>query len=516
MYDLDGAGTFWQVSSTYSHSSPNSFMHGYSTAVPEGQNGWLITPPIQLPPTTGRYIFSWWNYNQYPTWLVYNGLKVNTTNDPNDPNWVELWSPESVSASWTNALVNITPYAGQTVFFAFNYQGYDADSWYIDDVSIYELQEDNIPPTLIHLPILNTPRTDINYLVYAEIAEDPIWNNPLFTRLYYMTDTGSEWIETPMIPGTPPEYRAYIPAQPLGTTIQYYIKAWDSEQNIARTDTLSFEVDNPTWIYYDTGGTVFLSISGYSFYGPTMLFENPFYGTGFPLKLLATDGATYYDASNVNLRIYSYDGVTITALTSPIPVSFVAQTYQVFDLSSYDINITTPYFFVAYEDVPSTNYFLWDDTYDYGTTFVMINGQFSIIGRSGSWCIGAYITNGVPTTLQVPVVTITEVSGQPVLSWNPVYGANGYKVLASADPYAPEPWEQVAFITGTTYTYTGTDDKKFFKVTAVFEAPVKGSYYLSGRALDTKKIKTDTSPALNKKVTTVVAPKVKIENQRKK
>ena len=490
MYDLDGGGTYWQGSTAYSHSSPNSFMHGYSSTPATGQDGWLITPPVQLPTTTGIYIFSWWNYNQWPDDMVYNGLKVNTTNDPNDPDWVELWAPESGSSTWTNVLVNITLYAGQTVFFAFNYAGYFADSWYIDDVSIYELMADNIPPTITHLPLLNTPRHDINYLVYAEIAEDTIWNNPMFTNLYYKTDTETDWIETPMNPGIPPEFTAYIPAQPLGTTIQYYIKAWDSEQNIAMTDNLSFEVNNPTWLYYDTGGTVYIRISGENFFGPTMLFENPFFGTGFPLKLLGTDGATY-NATTANLHIYGFDGATITDLITPIPVSFTtAQEYQSFDLSSYDINITTPYFFVAYEDIPGTTYFLWDDTYDYGTTFVIIDGDFYTISRSGSWCIGAYITNGIPTTLQVPVITIADESGQPVLSWDPVYGANGYKVLASADPYAPDPWEQIAFITGTTYTYTGTDDKKFFKVTAVSEAPGKAGYYLSGRALNTKDIKT--------------------------
>jgi len=515
MYDLDGAGTFWQVSSTYSHSSPNSFKHGYSTAVPEGQNGWLITPPVQIP-TTGHYVLSWWNYNVYPAWMVYNGLKVNTTDDPNDPNWIELWSPASVASAWSNAVVNITPYAGQTVYFAFNYQGYDADDWYIDDVSIYELIADEFPPIITHLPVLNTPRDDINYLVYAEITDDPNWNNPIGgANLYYSTDSGTTWSEPiAMTPGTAPEYTAYIPAQPLGTTVDYYLEAWDSEMNMATTDTYSFSVNNPTWIRYDTGGTVYLGYSAYIF-GPTMLYENPYYGTGIPLKLLETDGESY-DATTANLHIYSFDGVTMTDLITPLAVSFPAQTHQIFDLSSYDINITTPYFLISYEDIPAGNYFLWDDTYDYGTTFVRISGQLYTLGdRTGAWCIGAYVTNGI-SAIETPVVTIYNVAGNPVLSWNAVSGANGYKVYASADPYAPEPWEQIAFITGTTYTYTGTDDKKFFKVTAVTEAPTKGSYYLSGRALNTKEMKPNISSAHTKKVTSVVAPKVKIENQRKK
>jgi len=510
MVDVDGAGTYWEGSTAYSHSSPNSFRHNFSDEVDDGQNGWLITPPIQIP-STGNYVLSWWNYNVWPTDMVYNGLKVNTTDDPNDPNWVELWAPATVAAAWSNAVVNITPYAGQIVYFAFNYQGYYADTWYIDDVSIYELLVDEFPPTITHLPVLNSPRNDINYLVYAEIEDDPSWNNPIGgANLYYSIDSGTTWsAPVPMTPGTAPAYTAYIPAQPLGTTIEYYLEAWDSELNMATTDTYSFSVNNPTWIWYDTGGTVYLGFTGYIF-GPTVLYENPYYGTGIPLKLLGTDGKSYY-ATTANLHIYSYDGETITDLITPLAVSFAALTYQTVDLSSYDINITTPYFLIAYEDIPAGNYFLFDETYDYGTTFVKISGQLYTLDTAGSWCIGAYVTNGI-SEIEAPVVTIANVDGHPVLSWNAVSGANGYKVWGASDPYAPDPWTQIEYITGTTYTYLGTDDKKFFKVTALTEAPAKGSRRLNDVSLRNK----NHLGLANSSMQAVNAPKANIEKRVKK
>lgn len=504
MVDVDGAGTYWQASTAYSHSSPNSFVHSYSIAVDDGQNGWLITPAIQVP-ATGHYVLSWWNYNAYPSWMVYNGLLVNTTDDPNDPNWVELWAPTTVAAAWSNAVVNITPYAGQIVYFAFNYQGYDADNWYIDDVSIYELLVDEYPPVITHLPILNTPRTDINYLVYAEIADDPSWNNPIGgASVYYSTNSGTTWNgPIAMTPGTAPAYTAYIPAQPLGTTVQYYIQAWDSLNNMATTDTYSFAVNNPVWIYYDTGGTIYLGYSGYIF-GPTVLYENPFYGTGIPLKLLGTDGESYY-ATTANLHIYSYDGTNMFDLITPIPVSFAAQAYQTFDLSSYDINITTPYFLIAYEDIPAGNYFLFDDTYDYGTTFVKINGQLYTLDRAGSWCIGAYVTNGT-STIAAPVATIANVGGNPVISWNAVSGANSYQVWSASDPYSAQ-WTLLATTTGTTYTYTGSDSKKFFRVIAATDIPAKGVRNVNGLALGNN----NQIGLTHSSIQPVNAPKAKIE-----
>jgi len=443
--------------------------------------------------------------------MVYNGLKVNTTDDPNDPNWVELWAPATVASAWSNAIVNLSAYTGQTVYFAFNYQGYDGDTWYIDDVSIYELLVDEFPPTITHLPVLNTPRNDINYLVSAEIEDDPSWNNPIGgANLYYSIDSGTTWsAPVPMTPGTAPAYTAYIPAQPLGTTIEYYLEAWDSELNMATTDTYSFSVNNPTWIWYDTGGTVYLGYTGYIF-GPTVLYENPYYGTGIPLKLLGTNGESY-SAITANLHIYSYDGETMTDLITPLAVSFAATTYQTVDLSSYDINITTPYFLIAYEDIPAGNYFLFDETYDYGTTFVKIQGSLYTLSNSGSWCIGAYVTNDI-SGIEAPVVTIANVSGNPVLSWNAVSGAIGYKVWGASDPYAPDPWSQIEYTTGTTYTYLGTDDKKFFQVTALTEAPAKGSRRLNSVSLRNK----NHFGLANSSIQPVNAPKTIIEKRVKK
>lgn len=138
--DLDGGGAFWESSTSFNHTvaGSRSAKHGFSSAIPiPGQNGWLITPLIVLPAATNMAI-SFWNYNQYPNDLVYNGVLVNTTADPNDPNWEEIWAADTATANWTNEIVSITGYAGQTIYLAFVYQGYNADSWFVDDIEIYQ------------------------------------------------------------------------------------------------------------------------------------------------------------------------------------------------------------------------------------------------------------------------------------------------------------------------------------------------------------------------------------------
>jgi len=485
MVDVDGAGTNWVGSPTYSHSAPNSFKHGYSTATPDpGQDGWLITPAVQVP--VGNYYLSWWNYNVYPTYMVYNGVKVNTTNNPSDPNWVELWSNAAPATAWSNAVVNLSAYAGQTVYFAFNYQGYDGDDWYIDDVSVYELLVDEIPPTIAHLPIINTPREDIVHYVVADITDDATWNNPIGgANMYYSIDGGSTWsVPISMTLDIAPTYYAAIPPQALGTTVTYKIEAWDSLNNMTTTSNYAFTVADPTWIWYDQGGTTYMGYTTTDF-GPTVMFENPFYGTSNAMQLLAVDGSAYA-ALNANLQIYTYDGVgdLVPYFATPIPVAFGAQTYETFDLSTYNVQINTPYFFVSYLDVPMGNYILFDGTYDYGTTYVFQGTTLYTMSNPGSWAIGANVTTGMGLALDTPAVSMMlNGIGEPTLVWDMVAGANSYMIYGSADPYAADPWTLLTTTTSNNYTYSGIEGMKFFKVVANSEAPIVRGTQLRTRSI---------------------------------
>jgi hypothetical protein len=472
--DVDGAGTNWVGSTTNVHSAPNSFKHGFSTATPDpGQDGWLITPAVQVP--AGNYYLSWWNYNVWPTYMVYNGVKVNTTNNPTDPNWVELWSQDAAASAWSQAVVSISAYAGQTVYFAFNYQGYDGDEWYVDDVSVYELLVDTFGPTITHLPLINSPREDIVHYVVADIADDATWNNPIGgANMYYSIDDGTTWsVPIAMTLDVAPTYYAAIPPQALGTTVTYKIEAWDSLNNMTTTSNYAFTVADPTWIWYDQGGTTYLGYTTTDF-GPTVMFENPFYGTSNAMQLLAVDGSAYA-ALNANLQIYTYDGVgdLVPYFATPIPVAFGAQTYETFDLSTYNVQINTPYFFVSYLDVPMGNYILFDGTYDYGTTYVFQGTTLYTMGNSGSWAIGANVTTGMGLALDTPVVSVElNAFGEPVVSWEAVAGANSYQIYGAVDPYAADPWTLLDTTTMLSYTYGGTGAMQFFKVVADSESPI--------------------------------------------
>lgn len=336
---------------------------------------------------------------------------------------------------------------------------------------------DTLPPTIAHLPVLSTPREDIPYPVYAEVVDDTAWNNPIAgVELWYTIDAGTTWLgPVTMVAGTAPGYSCEIPAQLPGTVVNYQIDAYDSEGNLGQSPVHGFEVNDPVWVWYDAGGTTWSWYGPDQAFSPVVLFENPFYGTTDPVKIYSVDGLAYDVAAatsvTATLHIYSWAGTGGLAdfvdVITPMSVTFDHQAYEVFDLTSYNIQITDPYFLIAY-DLPVSAAFLFDDTYDYATSYVVMDGLL-YNSDPGSWCIGPEIGVGV-AGVEAPIISIALVDGYPEISWAEVTGAVSYNVYGSNDPTVAQPWTPI--ITGTGdlgYQYTGTEPYEFFYVTASTE-----------------------------------------------
>lgn len=485
VYNLDTGPATWQGNPNYiySHSGGRSARHYYSGTPATGQNGWLVTSPVALPPD-GNYALYFWNMNILPERLVYNGLKVNTTGDPLAPGWVELWSQSDPSTAWTEAAVNLSAYCGSTVYFAFVYQGYNADTWYLDDVGILTLTSDVYPPVITHLPLLNTPREDIGYAVTAQITDDVFWNNPLGgAAIFYSTDGGASYDgPLPLLPGLPPSFTGFIPAQPLGTAVDYYIEAWDALGNVADSEEHTFIVDEPAWLAYDAGGTVYLGYTTTS-YDIFVLFENPFYDLGLPLQVNYITATSFY-ATTANPQIYAWDGVDWSTPTPLLPISppyvssFLAQTVYTCDLATVPPVpggvapplVTTPFLLVAFQNIAPGQYFLFDHTRDYGTTFVRVGGTYYSLSNPGSWCVSANVSSVKPE------LSIELVAGVPTLFWEDIPGAEDYNIWF--EPFGPQPFPNPWWLfedgwASSPYPYYGPEDKGFFKVTANFPDLVK-------------------------------------------
>jgi len=143
-YDADGGGEQWSWYNGLNHTPDGelAFGHPYGD-FDYAEDGWLISPALIIP-ETGNTELKFWSYNIYPGDYFKNSVLISTGSpDPSDEQYTEIWSPESVSATWVETVIDLNAYAGETIYIAFRYEGTFAHSWLIDDVSV-SLQT---PPT---------------------------------------------------------------------------------------------------------------------------------------------------------------------------------------------------------------------------------------------------------------------------------------------------------------------------------------------------------------------------------
>jgi hypothetical protein len=137
VYNADGAGESWVLSSAQNHTTGGSMSALHDFGVPGyDEDGWLISPELNIP-GSGTSELSFWSYNTWPDFYGNNSVLISTgSNDPTDGDFVEVWSALSVTDAWVETVLDISDYAGQSIYIAFRYEGNDAHGWFVDDVAI--------------------------------------------------------------------------------------------------------------------------------------------------------------------------------------------------------------------------------------------------------------------------------------------------------------------------------------------------------------------------------------------
>ncbi len=124
--------------STSSHTGEGAAFIQYEN-VPDGEfaEDWLVTPAIVLPNATAS--ISYYEKQGYGT--VYNSqyaLKISTTSQTDRTSFTDLvsYDESGFSPYYSQRTVDLSNYAGQTVYLAFVMTNDGGDNWYIDDVEI--------------------------------------------------------------------------------------------------------------------------------------------------------------------------------------------------------------------------------------------------------------------------------------------------------------------------------------------------------------------------------------------
>jgi len=137
-------GQPWSVNSCSGLSSVNPHGGAYVasswswSSSPMHANAWLISPKFVLPTVTNDSLtFSWWEITNanYPD--SYSVVLSTTTKDTAAFTTV-VYPYTAATGTWTMKTIDLTQYAGQSVYLAFHHVDYNENYLLIDDISLFQ------------------------------------------------------------------------------------------------------------------------------------------------------------------------------------------------------------------------------------------------------------------------------------------------------------------------------------------------------------------------------------------
>ncbi|MDR2361155.1 MAG: choice-of-anchor J domain-containing protein, partial [Prevotellaceae bacterium] len=161
-------GAWMQTTGYNVNSGTGAAYHSYSSYSVED---WLISRPVQIP-ATGIYELSF--YTRFFDLIYYTNGKSSlwiSTSGASTSDFTKIWEPDPqiIVTTYNEVKLNLSAYAGQTIYLAFLYEGNNAHRWAIDDISIYKLPDTPEAPAQFDASRRTTTTVELT------------WTNPAFT-----------------------------------------------------------------------------------------------------------------------------------------------------------------------------------------------------------------------------------------------------------------------------------------------------------------------------------------------
>jgi hypothetical protein len=264
-YELgDPAG--WQQDDYQVYSGDFSAFHNDDN-VTTGCNDYLVTPPIAVPSPYGAQL-EFMQYQNYSSWYEYHGIHVSTgSGNPNEKAFVELLELGAGTEDTWEAVgpIDLSAYAGQTIYLAFVYQGDYADEWWIDDVLVTEILPLHLSDGGVD-PFVGNLATDYTYSVTYTHDEDlapTVQDVYIDGAAFAMTDpTGGAGPYTGGVVFT------YVHKFPLGGNHEFYFKFEDGTNAVRLPKSGAFKGPTNGYYFYD-----FEDAAHFTSTGPNDLWE---------------------------------------------------------------------------------------------------------------------------------------------------------------------------------------------------------------------------------------------------
>lgn len=134
----NGIGTVqdWGPSTASAHSGTTSAYVEYEASGGVNED-WLVTPLVTVP--VAATTLSYWERESYTIdYLTQYSVMISTTSQTNHASFTSVSTyPEDVTtpAAWKNKTIDLSAYAGQSVYIAFVMTQDDGDNWFLDDIT---------------------------------------------------------------------------------------------------------------------------------------------------------------------------------------------------------------------------------------------------------------------------------------------------------------------------------------------------------------------------------------------
>ena len=157
-----GLSSSWELNGSFTYSPDSAMYVEYESIGGSNAEDWLISPAVTIDP-----MFSTLKFYQAQDYASDYGteytVRISTTTQTDTLNYatVDTQSENDFGLSYTAHYVDLSAYAGMSVYIAFVMTNDDGDSWYLDDMSFgYPICDD---PTAISFTNITQTSADISW-----------------------------------------------------------------------------------------------------------------------------------------------------------------------------------------------------------------------------------------------------------------------------------------------------------------------------------------------------------------
>ena len=301
-----GTNAWVTATNTLAQSTGDRFAISTSWYNPVGtSNDWMISPAVSI--TAGAWL-SWKGYTPDVNFPDGYEVKISTTTNATASFTTNLYSTSGEAQAWTSHYVDLAPYVGQTVYFAWRNNSNDKFLLLMDDISVFVPTTNDVSATGITMNDYYVTGGNHN-------VTGTIYNNGATTitsvDLTYTVNGGAPNTQTltgiSIAPFSTYNFSAATPLMVSNPT-EYNLKAWTSNPNGGVDPDLSndttgkpvhgitavpwknvvFEEATGTWCGWCPRGAVFMDSLAHLFPVSAMLIA---VHNGDPMTVTAYDAA---------------------------------------------------------------------------------------------------------------------------------------------------------------------------------------------------------------------------------